>query len=247
FEMAHGGTLFLDEIGDTGLTMQVKLLRVLQEGTFLPVGASAPRKVNVRIITATNRDLKTMISKGEFREDLYYRINVININIPPLRDRKEDIPILFEHFLEKKCDEMGCAPKVVSKKCLEKLLDYYWPGNVRELENEIERIVVLASDSKTITPDMLSAKIIEYKNTPSFIKLNEGLVKTTISETGTLGTSLGTLKEAIEELETLMIREGLRRCNFNKSKLAKELGISRAGLIMKVDKYGLDKRQKAHR
>ncbi|MBF0364418.1 MAG: sigma 54-interacting transcriptional regulator, partial [Oligoflexia bacterium] len=229
FEMAHTGTLFLDEIGDTSLTMQVKLLRVLQEGTFLPVGASVPRKVNVRIMAATNKDLKQMISRGEFREDLYYRINVINVHLPSLRERKEDISILFEHFLEKKCAEMGAQTKSVSKKCLEKILDYPWPGNVRELENEIERIVVLAGDSKNITPDMLSSKITDFGSTPSAAAARG--VRIT-----------GTLKEAMEELEELMIREGLRRCNYNKSKLAKELGISRAGLIMKVDKYALDKR-----
>ena len=230
FEMANGGTLFLDEIGDTSLTMQVKLLRVLQEGTFMPVGATTPRKVNVRIIAATNRKLKEMISKGEFREDLYYRINVINVNLPPLRERKDDISLLIDHFLEQRCAEMGLPTKVISKKTMEKLLDYPWPGNVRELENEIERLVVLASDEKTITPDMLSSRITDFGQgggAPHGIRTS------------------GNLKEALEELEKIMIKEGLKRCNFNKSKLAKELGISRAGLIMKVDKYGLDKRKRA--
>ncbi|MBF0300402.1 MAG: sigma-54-dependent Fis family transcriptional regulator, partial [Oligoflexia bacterium] len=229
FEMANGGTLFLDEIGDTSLTMQVKLLRVLQEGTFLPVGATQSRKVNVRIIAATNRDLKTMIVKGEFREDLYYRINVLNILLPPLRERKEDISILFDHFMEKKCAEIGQPPKLISKKCLEKIIDYAWPGNVRELENEIERIIVLAGDNKNITPEMLSQKILDF-----------GEPTTTVGSKG-MKTS-GSLKDAMEELEDVMISEGLKRCNFNKSKLAKELGISRASLITKVEKYGLDKR-----
>ena len=229
FEIANGGTLFLDEIGDTTLTMQVKLLRVLQEGTFLPVGATTSRKVNVRIIAATNKNLKEMISKGEFREDLYYRINVINLVLPPLRERKDDIPILMDHFLEARCAEMGLQSKMISKKALEKLLDYPWPGNVRELENEIERLVVLAGEEKTIMPDMISARITDF---------GEGA-----SVPGGLRTT-GNLKDALEELEKIMIREGLKRCNFNKSKLAKELGISRAGLIMKVEKYGLDKRFK---
>ncbi len=231
FEMANGGTLFMDEIADMSLTMQVKLLRVLQEGTFLPVGASVPKKVNVRIIAATNKNLEEMISKGEFREDLFYRINVINVFLPSLKDRKEDIPLLVEHFLEKRCAESGIPTKILSKKCLEKMLDYSWPGNVRELENEVERLVVLAGEDKTITPDILSSKISQYGS----------------SQGSTKGVNTsGTLKEALEELEIIMIRDGLKRCNFNKSRLARELGISRAGLIMKVEKYGLDKRKKVY-
>lgn len=229
FESANGGTLFLDEIGDTDPSMQVKLLRVLQEGTYLPVGATTPQRCDVRIIAATNRNIKEMMAKGEFREDLYYRINVINILLPPLRERREDIAILIEHFLKKRCDESGLPLKSFSKKCLEKLLDYAWPGNVRELENEIERVVVLAAEEKTILPELLSQRIFDFGETGPTV--GQGI------------NTSGTLKQALEELERLMIREGLKRCNFNKSKLAKELGISRASLIMKVDKYSLDKRK----
>jgi two-component system response regulator HupR/HoxA len=233
FEQANGGTLFLDEIGDTSLAMQVKLLRVLQEGTYLPVGAIGPKKTDVRIVAATNRDIKKMMESGEFREDLYYRINVINVNLPCLKDRAEDIALLMDHFLKKRCDEAGYSLKSFSKKCKEKMLDYHWPGNVRELENEIERLVVLATDDKIITPDLLSARILDAV----------GGSRTGGSAHG-INTS-GSLKVALEELEAMMISEGLKRCNFNKSKLAKELGISRASLIMKVDKYDLDKRKKA--
>lgn len=232
FETANGGTLFLDEIGDTTLTMQVKLLRVLQEGTYLPVGASSPKKASVRVVAATNKNLKQMMADGEFREDLFYRINVINVQLPPLRDRNEDISVLMEHFLKKRCDESGLAVKQFSKKCIEKMLDYPWPGNVRELENEIERLVVIAGDDKNITPDLLSQRILDHGERPG-----SGVTRG-------VNTS-GSLKAALEELESMMIREGLKRCNFNKSKLAKELGVSRASLIMKVDKYGLDKRKKA--
>jgi transcriptional regulator with PAS, ATPase and Fis domain len=236
FEVANGGTLFLDEIGDTSPSMQVKLLRILQEGTYMPVGATTPRKVNVRVIAATNKNLKEMIANGEFREDLYYRINVINVALPSLRERQEDIPVLMDFFLQKKCEEAGLPLKTFSKKCLEKMLDHTWPGNVRELQNEVERLVVLAGEEKNITPDMLSARIFESADA------NAGH--------GSAGGSAflkgvntnGSLKDALEELEILMIREGLKRTGFNKSKLAKELGISRAGLIMKVEKYGLDKR-----
>lgn len=231
FETANGGTLFLDEIGDTSLSMQVKLLRVLQEGTYLPVGATTPKKVDVRIVAATNKNLKEMMAKGEFREDLYYRINVININLPALRERHEDIPLLMEYFLKKRCDESGKPLKTYSKKCMEKMLDYPWPGNVRELENEVERLVVLSADEKTIGPENLSPRILDWGASaePAFKGVN----------------TEGTLKDALEQLEIMMIREGLKRCNFNKSKLAKELDISRASLIMKVEKYGLDKRTKA--
>ncbi len=235
FEVANGGTLFLDEIGDTTPSMQVKLLRILQEGTYMPVGATTPRKVNVRVVAATNKNLKEMIAKGEFREDLYYRINVINVMLPSLKERTEDIPILMDFFVQKRCEEAGLPLKTFSKKTLEKLLDHQWPGNVRELQNEVERLVVLAGDEKTITPDMLSARILEAG------EAHNGGSHSGSSFLKGVNTN-GSLKDALEELEILMIREGLKRCAFNKSKLAKELGISRAGLIMKVDKYGLDKR-----
>ncbi|WPU65227.1 sigma-54 interaction domain-containing protein [Peredibacter starrii] len=236
FEVANGGTLFLDEIGDTSPSMQVKLLRILQEGTFMPVGATQPKKVNVRVVAATNKNLKEMIAKGEFREDLYYRINVINVALPPLRERQEDIPVLMDFFLQKRCEEAGLPLKTFSKKCLEKMLDHTWPGNVRELQNEVERLVVIAGEDKNITPDMLSSRILESGESHGHAPSHSGG-----SFLKGVNTN-GSLKDALEELEILMIREGLKRCAFNKSKLAKELGISRAGLIMKVEKYGLDKR-----
>ncbi len=227
FEVADGGTFFLDEIGDTSPSMQVKLLRVIQEGTFIPVGATEPRKVDVRILAATNKDLKDMVEKGTFREDLYYRINVINITVPPLRDRKEDIPILCEHFLARCAAEKGIKPKILTKRALEKIFDYPWPGNIRELENEMERVTVLAGGESKITVDMLSARIREFgeRSKVQGVRIQ------------------GKLRDALEELEREMIREGLKRTGWNKSRLAKELGISRAGLINKVEKYNLDKRK----
>jgi two-component system response regulator HupR/HoxA len=227
FEIADKGTLFLDEIGDTSPSMQVKLLRIIQEGTFLPVGATETKRVDVRILAATNRDLKDMVEKGTFREDLYYRINVINVRVPSLRERKEDIPLLIEHFLEKTSTENSTKKKIMTKRALEKIYDFPWPGNIRELQNEIERIVVLAGEEIKITADMLSPKLLEFgeKNKVQGARVH------------------GKLKDALEELEREMIHEGLRRTGWNKSKLAKELGISRAGLIMKVEKYGLDKRK----
>ncbi len=233
FESAHNGTLFLDEIGDMTLTMQVKLLRVLQQGTLTPVGGTEERKVDVRVIAATNRDLKAMIEEGTFREDLYYRINVINIQVPALRDRKEDIPVLVDHFLLKSCKEKEVPLKQITSRAMEKIFDYQWPGNIRELENEMERLVVLSGSEQKVSPELLSPRIRE--SVPG-------------GNGGSGGKSLnfkfaGKLKDAMEELEKTMIKEGLRRTKWNKSKLAKELGISRAGLIMKVEKYGLDKRK----
>jgi transcriptional regulator with PAS, ATPase and Fis domain len=239
FEIADGGTLFLDEIGDTSLTMQVKLLRVLQEGTFLPVGATTPRKVNVRVLAATNKPLREMIKKGEFREDLYYRINVININLPSLKDRREDIPLLVEHFLKKKCKEKELPLKSIHTKCLEKLLDHSWPGNIRELENEVERLIVLSGNELVIDQGLLSQRIVDSINSENSTASQSPTNQLTNFEKYT-----GKLQDAIETVEKILISEGLDRCNFNKSKLAKELDISRASLIMKVEKYSLDKRFK---
>jgi two-component system, NtrC family, response regulator HupR/HoxA len=227
FELADKGTFFLDEIGDTSPQMQVKLLRVLQEGTFTPVGGLEMRKVDVRIIAATNRDLRAMVEDGSFREDLYYRLNVINLRVPPLRERKEDIPLLSEFFIEVACKKAGLPKRVLTKRALEKLYDYPFPGNVRELQNEMERAVVLSGTEAKILADMLSPKVLE---TNEAAKVQGARVA-------------GSLKDAIEDLEKDLIKEGLRRTGWNKSKLAKELGISRAGLIMKVEKYGLDKRR----
>ncbi len=232
FEMAHNGTLFLDEVGDMSLTMQVKLLRVLQQGTLTPVGGTDEKKVDVRVIAATNRDLKAMIEEGTFREDLYYRINVINIQVPALRDRKEDIPVLVDHFLLKNCKEKEIPLKQLTSRAMEKIFDYHWPGNIRQLENEMERLVVLSGTETKVGPEILSQPIRDAAPGGS-----GGSGK------GSGFKFAGKLKDAMEELEKTMIKEGLRRTKWNKSKLAKELGISRAGLIMKVEKYGLDKRK----
>lgn len=229
FESAHRGTLLLDEIGDMSPSMQVKLLRVIQEGTLTPVGGTEQRKIDVRVLAATNRDLKEMVENGTFREDLYYRVNVINVVVPALRNRKEDIPLLTDHFLARGCKEKGIALKQISKRAMEKIYDYPWPGNIRELENEMERLVVLSGDDKVVGPELLSSRIREHGENAKVQGVRVA----------------GKLKDALEELELSMIKEGLKRTGWNKSRLAKELGISRAGLIMKVEKYGLDKRKLA--
>ena len=227
FEMADGGTLFMDEIGDISPAMQVKLLRVLQDGSFTPVGGGETKKTKVRIVAATNRDLKSMVEDGSFRQDLYFRLNVINVAVPPLRDRKEDLMLLAEHFLTKSAKEKNIEPRVLTKRTMEKMFDYNWPGNIRELENEMERVTVLSGTDSKIPPESLSLRIREATEKQK----SQGV------------RVFGKLKDALEDLEVQMIREGLRRTGWNKSKLAKELGISRAGLIMKVERYGLDKRK----
>lgn len=229
FELAHRGTLFLDEIGDTSPAMQVKLLRVLQEGTFIPVGGVEEKKVDVRILAATNKNLDAMIAEGTFREDLYYRLNVINVVVPLLRERKEDIPLLVDKFLSDYARKQGGKAKKIDRNVLEALTNYDWPGNVRELQNEVERLCVLCGEDE-INRELLSPKFSRYVPSVSHRPISSGEIRK--------------LKGALEELEREMIREGLERTNFNKSKLAKELGISRAGLIMKVEKYELDKRNR---
>jgi transcriptional regulator with PAS, ATPase and Fis domain len=226
FELADNGTLFLDEIGDTSSAMQVKLLRVLQEGTFIPVGGTDQRKVNVRVLAATNKNLEQMVKDGTFREDLYYRLNVINVKVPPLRDRKEDIPLLLQRFLENHSLNAGTATKRVSREVLDKLERHNWPGNVRELQNEVERLCVLAGPDLEVSADLLSERIV-------------GAVTKEDKYPG-LRTD-GKLKDAIEDLERRMIYEGLVRESWNKSRVAKKLGISRAGLIMKCEKFGFDR------
>lgn len=226
FEAADGGTLFLDEVGDTSMAMQVKLLRVLQEGTFTPVGSTQQRSSNVRVLAATNKDLEGMVKQGTFREDLFYRLNVISLIVPPLRERKEDISLLTDFFLDRFAKTTNKARKKLGKECLATVMDHDWPGNVRELENEIERLCVLSGEEVEISADFLSSRIQEKSNSQyPGLRVN------------------GKLKDALELLEKQLIKEGLERTGWNKSKLAKELGISRAGLIMKVEKYQLEKRK----
>jgi transcriptional regulator with GAF, ATPase, and Fis domain len=226
FEVADGGTFFLDEIGDMSPSLQVKLLRVLQEGTFIPVGDTSPRQVDVRIIAATNRDLKKMVEHGEFREDLYYRINVINLTLPPLRDRRDDIPVLVEHFLRKHSRGGRVRAKTLSKGCVDRILEYHWPGNIRELENEIERLVVLTGDEKMIGEELLSPRIRERSGHSG------GDAAGSTEPNG--------LPDAISLLERTMIHEVLRRHHGNKTRAASELKISRRNLIRLVQKYKLD-------
>jgi transcriptional regulator with PAS, ATPase and Fis domain len=224
FEAADDGTLFLDEVGEMPASMQVKLLRVLQDGIYSPVGSTETKTSKARVVCATNKNLAKMMEEGQFRMDLFYRLNVINLYIPPLRERMEDVPLLIEYFIKNFAHSMQTPEKLPSRECLSRLLSYSWPGNVRELENEIERLYVLSGDDKILEESNLSSRL----KTPSSAvqKIHHS----------------GSLKEALEHVEIDMIREGLQRTHWNKSQLAKELGISRTGLILKVEKYGLEKK-----
>ncbi len=225
FEAANDGTLFLDEVGEMSMTMQVKLLRVLQEGTFRMVGGTDMQQTTARVICATNRDLAKMVEEGLFRKDLYYRLNVISLMVPPLRERPEDIPMLIEHFAKKFAESMGVPEKKPTKDCMHTLLSYTWPGNVRELENEMERLYVLAGQDADLVDTNLSPRLREISSPPRF-DWEEG----------------GTLRDVLDQVESEIIKEGLKRTHWNKSQLAKELGISRAGLLLKVEKYGLERK-----
>ncbi len=225
FELASGGTLFLDEIGDMSLDLQTKLLRVLEEGEIRPVGGRDYRKVDVRVISATNRALKAMIENNEFREDLFYRLNVINITLPPLRERREDIPLLVDHFIDKTSRKAGRERPSLDNSALYQLYSYDWPGNVRELENEIARVCTLAEEE--ITTELLSPVILQAKGGGRGIQ-PQGTLKEIVTE-------------ATEELERRVIVENLTKTTWNKSRAAKLLGVSRPTLDQKIDKYGIKK------
>lgn len=221
FELAHGGTIFLDEIGEISEAMQVKLLRVLQEKEFQRVGGEETIKGDFRVIAATNKNLHEMVDRGEFREDLYYRLNVIPIHIPPLRERREDIPLLVDYFIERYCRQMGKPKMSISKSALEKMMNYEWKGNIRELQNIVERGVILSYGSE-ITEDILPNDIRNASNTISsnFILPEEGV--------------------SLEEVERSFIIQALERTGYNQTRAAKLLGITRHTLMYRLEKYNID-------
>lgn len=221
FDRAQGGTLFLDEIGELSLPLQVKILRVLQEKEFERVGGSEVIKADVRIIAATNRDLEKMVEKGEFREDLLYRLKVIPIYLPPLRERKDDIPLLVEHFIDKYCKEINKGKLTMDKETLEILKSYDFPGNIRELENLIERLIILSSD-KRIVPSLLPKEILKGAfsiKKEEFVLPEEGI--------------------NLEVVEEGFVRQALEMAKGNQTHAAKLLGLSRHALIYRLDKYNL--------
>lgn len=224
FELAHEGTLFLDEVGDIPMSTQVKLLRVLQEKRFERVGGTKSVSVDVRIIAATNRDIEEAVRRGAFREDLYYRLNVVPIRIPPLRERKEDIPPLVGHFLQIYNEENGRDIKI-SNEALDTLLMYDWPGNVRELENCVERMIVMAKD-----------EIIMAEDVPVNIDVNLSLSVEPMRDRS----GAKSLDRTLEEIERERILEALRRCGFVQAKAARQLGITPRQIGYKIKKYKID-------
>jgi two-component system, NtrC family, response regulator AtoC len=221
-EEAHTGTLFLDEIGELPVLLQVKLLRFLQEEEIRRVGDNKPISVDVRVVAATARDLVAMVKDGSFREDLYYRLNVLQVRIPPLRERKDDIPLLVEHFIAKYRTRLGRNEMTISRDALRALMDYAWPGNVRELENTIERAMVLA-DSEWIAVDGLPDKIREGREqTPQPL----------------LGDELS-IKKATDTIERELIRRALEKTGGNRTRAAELLEISHRALLYKIKEYGL--------
>ncbi len=220
FEQADGGTVFLDEIGDVPAAVQVKLLRVLQEHEFERLGSNKTVHVDVRVIAATNQDLQAALEQGTFRQDLYYRLNVVPINLAPLRERREDVPYLVDHFLEKFASKLGGPVRSISTDAVDKLTSYRWPGNVRELENIIQRAIVLAQGD-TILGDDIHLESAAPSLAPNGVPfVPEGLT--------------------LDEYETEIIREAMRRADGNKSQAARLLGLTRNALRYRLSQIGLD-------
>lgn len=227
FELANGGTIFLDEIGDMSPDLQVKILRVLEEGEFEAVGGNRTLRVDVRIIAATHRDLEKRVESGRFREDLFYRLYVIPLKLPPLRERTEDIPLLVNYFLDLFNEKTGSGVEGVSAEALNCLTAHLWPGNVRELRNMMERLVVL-KDGGTILPEDLPPKLrgrqeFSFQH-PSIAVTDEGI----------------SLNTAVTEFEKALIIQSLEKTNWVKNKAAKLLKLNRTTLVEKIKRYRLD-------
>jgi two-component system, NtrC family, response regulator AtoC len=223
FEEAHHGTIFLDEIGELPLSLQVKMLRVLQGEEITPLGGTGVKKIDVRVVAATARNLAEEITKGLFREDLYYRINVVNIYLPPLRERLEDIALLAEHFVEIFNEKLGKDIRGISTEVIKRFMAYPWPGNVRELENVIERAILLAPGNT-----------LELSDLPPTVKPALSYPSAFASE------GVSSIKEASRIVEKDLIERALKKTNGNRTQAARILEISRPMLISKIKAYGLD-------
>ncbi len=225
FELADGGTLFLDEVGDMSAAAQAKVLRALEEGAVTRVGGERTRKVDVRVVAATNKDLESEIEAGRFREDLFYRLNVVPIHLPPLRDRREDIPMLAQHFAHRLVDEEGLPVRRLSEEALQRLAEFDWPGNVRELRNTVERLLILSSGEKVTEADVLSlvgAAPADREGEGSFL-------------------ALPTFTEFREEAERSFLLHKLREHDWNVSETARALEMPRSNLYKKIEKHGLER------
>jgi transcriptional regulator with GAF, ATPase, and Fis domain len=229
FEIARGGSLFLDEIGNISLSIQAKLLRVIQEHEFRPVGDTRVLETDVRLIAATNKDLKAMVADGSFREDLYYRINIFPIHMPPLRERRDDIPALALHFLHNYSHELGKTVTELSDDALGTLLHYDWPGNVRELDNTIQRAAILASDHVIRRAHLVSIADKVPAAMPDVPRTSEELkqVKKAARE------------KSVEEIERLFVLEALKRNDWNVTRSAEETGMQRSNFQALMKKYNI--------
>ena len=224
-EAAHGGTLFLDEVGDMSLSMQARLLRFLQEGVVTPVGSRSERHVDVRVIAATHRDLEAMVKEKAFREDLFYRLSVVPVHVPPLRERREDIPLLIHHFLEIKAAKLGCAVPEVSPDAVALAMRHPFPGNVRELENAVEYALVTASEAKTLRAEHWPERMQRSAETAApVVSFAPG----------------ASLDDAVAALERDWIQKALRDSEGNISQAARLLGLSRQGLHNKLARFGIN-------
>jgi DNA-binding NtrC family response regulator len=224
FEQADTGTVFLDEIGDVPAVIQVKLLRILQEREFERLGSNVTRHIDVRVVAATNQDLRAALEQGTFREDLYYRLNVVPLNIPPLRERKQDIPFLANHFIRKLAPDSGSKVESITDQAMEKLIAYHWPGNVRELENVIERALVMCTGAE------LDAVDIKLENAPG-----PGGSSRAQNDSNFLPAGM-----SLDQYEQEIIREALRRADGNKSQAARLLGLTRNALRYRLTQMGLE-------
>ncbi|MFO7593025.1 MAG: sigma-54 dependent transcriptional regulator, partial [Pseudomonadota bacterium] len=225
FQAANGGTLFLDEVADLPLEMQVKLLRAIQEKAVRPVGAQREEHVDVRILSATHKDLAAAVANGDFREDLFYRINVIELNIPPLRERAEDIPLLVEHFTHRLAQEMGVPRPRLSEAAMQQLMQYAFPGNVRELENILERAMTLCEGDTIGTEDLQLNGHLQQDRRPAFAMAGvEGLG----------------LEAYLENIERQLLSEALEKCDYNKTAAARRLGITFRALRYRLKKLELE-------
>jgi len=230
FRQADGGTVFLDEIGDMPLSLQAKLLRVLQEGELERLGSAATIRVDVRVIAATNADLEQRVAEGKFREDLYYRLTVIRIHVPPLRERREEVPHLCALFLREACERLGKPDVQLSAEALDLFSHHWWPGNVRQLRNEIQRAVALSGPAGLVGIDQLS---------PGFAALADDAERPTVAGRAASAPDLP-LSLAVEQLEREMIQSALRRSAGNVSETARTLGLTRRGLYLKMRRLGVD-------
>ena len=242
FDLANGGTIFLDEIGDINPAMQAKLLRVLQEKKFERLGGTQTISVDVRVLTATNKDLRQYVKEGKYRDDLYYRLNVLSLRLPPLRERKEDIPVLVKYFIDKFSFEYKKDKKYISPKVLDLFYAYYWPGNIRELENIIRRSMVLAEGDAVLVehlPFHIQSLTVQRGEDEVKIYPKPQSAESPVFDSPEIPENK-TLKESVNSFEKSIILHCLEKNTYNRTKVAKELGLSRKGLRLKMRNLNID-------